>query len=162
MILGMSLALFTAIHVGISLIGIASGFIVLLGMLRGRALPAVNALFLITTVLTSLTGFLFPFKGITPGIVVGILSIVVLVLAIAARYMGHLAGGWRGTYVVTATIALYFNVFVFVVQSFEKVPSLHALAPTQTEMPFKLAQLAVLVLFIAAGVSAFRRFRPVL
>ncbi|MGA8529186.1 MAG: hypothetical protein WB622_05685 [Acidobacteriaceae bacterium] len=160
MILGMSLSAFTQLHVAISLIGIAAGFVVILGMLASRTLPGVTALFLITTALTSLTGFLFPFHGVTPGIVVGILSCVVLVFAIVARYPGHMAGGWRSTWIVTAILAQYLNFFVLIVQSFEKVPALHALAPTQKEMPFKVAQLAALILFIALAVLAVRKFRP--
>jgi hypothetical protein len=160
MILGMSLSAFTQLHVAISLIGIAAGFVVILGMLASRTFPGVTALFLITTALTSLTGFLFPFHGVTPGIVVGILSCVVLVFAIVARYAGHMAGGWRSTWIVTAILAQYLNFFVLIVQSFEKVPALHALAPTQKEMPFKLAQLAALILFIALAVLAVRKFRP--
>jgi hypothetical protein len=159
MILGLSTATFTALHVALSLIGIASGFIAILGMINSRWFPRWNALFLATTVLTSLTGFLFPFKGITPGIVVGILSMIVLILAIVALYSGRLAGGWRGTYVISAAVALYFNFFVLVVQSFEKVPTLNSLAPTQSEAPFKIAQLLVLLLFILLTVLAFRRFR---
>jgi len=159
MILGLSIAAFTYLHVAISLIAIAAGFVVLVAMIGAKRVPAVTALFLVTTVLTSLTGFLFPFKGITPGIVVGILSMIVLLLAIFALYGRGLAGGWRGTYVISSALALYFNFFVFVAQSFEKVPALKALAPTQTEAPFKIAQLATLVLFIAITITAFRRFR---
>jgi hypothetical protein len=159
MILGLSIAAFTYLHVAISLIAIAAGFVVLVAIIGAKRVPAVTALFLVTTVLTSLTGFLFPFKGITPGIVVGILSMIVLLLAIFALYGRGLAGGWRGTYVISSALAVYFNFFVFVVQSFEKVPALKALAPTQTEAPFKLAQLATLVLFIALTIAAFRRFR---
>jgi hypothetical protein len=159
MILGMSIAAFTNLHVAISLVGIATGFIVALGMIGGRRLPAWNALFLATTALTSLTGFLFPFKGVTPGIVIGILSIVILIVATVALYSKQLSGGWRGTYVITAMLAQYFNFFVLIVQSFEKVPSLHALAPTGSEGPFKIVQLLVLVLFIALTVFAFKRFR---
>lgn len=160
MILGMSLSAFTQFHVAISLIGIAAGFVVILGMLLSRSLPLVTALFLITTALTSLTGFLFPFHGVTPGIVVGILSCVVLVFAIVARYPGHMAGGWRSTWIVTAILAQYLNFFVLIVQSFEKVPALHALAPTQKEAPFKIVQLAALILFIVLTVLALRKFRP--
>jgi hypothetical protein len=159
MILGLSPAAFTALHVALSLIGIASGFIAILGMINGRWLSRWNAVFLATTVLTSVTGFLFPFKGITPGIVVGILSMVVLIVAIIARYSGRLGGVWRGTYVISAALALYFNFFVFIVQSFEKVPALNSLAPTQSEAPFKIAQLLALVLFVVLTVLAFRRFR---
>lgn len=154
MVLGLSLSAFTFLHVAISLIAIAAGFLVLLAMIGGRELSAVTALFLITTALTSLTGFLFPFKGVTPGIVIGILSLIVLVLAVIARRRG-----WRGTYVISAVLALYFNFFVLIVQSFEKVPSLHALAPTQTEAPFKVAQLLTVVLFAVLTTLAFRRFR---
>jgi hypothetical protein len=159
MILGMSTAAFTTLHVVISLIGIASGFIVAFGMIGARRLPTWNAVFLATTALTSLTGFLFPFKGVTPGIVIGILSILILIVAVIALYSKQLSGGWRGTYVITAMLAQYFNFFVLIVQSFEKIPALHALAPTQSEGPFKIAQLLALTLFVVLTVLAFRRFR---
>jgi hypothetical protein len=154
MVLGLSLQAFTFLHVAISLIAIAAGLLVLLAMIGGRDLKPLTALFLVTTALTSLTGFLFPFKGVTPGIVIGILSLIVLALAMIARRRG-----WPGTYAITATLALYFNVFVLIVQSFEKVPSLHALAPTQTETPFKVAQLFTLVLFVVLTTLAFRNRR---
>jgi hypothetical protein len=160
MMLGMSLSTFTTVHVIISLIGIVSGLIALFGMLGSKRLNGLTALFLLTTVLTSVTGFMFPFTHLTPGHVVGIISLVVLAIAILARYSFHMAGSWRRIYVVTAAIALYLNVFVLVVQSFEKVPALHALAPTQTEGPFKMAQLAVLVLFIVLTVIAVKKFHP--
>lgn len=160
MILGMSLPLFTQVHVAISLIGIAAGFLVIFGMMASKRLPLLTALFLITTILTSVTGFFFPYHGVTPGIVIGILSLVLLLLALIAYYGGHLAGGWRGTWVITAVLAQFFNFLVLVVQSFEKFPALHALAPTQKEMPFKLAQLATLVLFLILGIVAYRKFRP--
>lgn len=160
MILGMSLSAFTQFHVALSLIGIAAGFVVILGMLASRSLPLVTALFLITTALTSLTGFLFRFHGVTPGIVVGILSCAVLLIALLARYTGHMAGSWRSTWIATAILAQYLNFFVLIVQSFEKVPALHALAPTQKEAPFKIAQLAALVLFIVLAIFALRRFHP--
>jgi hypothetical protein len=161
MILGMSTAAFTTLHVVISLIGIATGFIVAFGMIGSRHLPLWNAVFLAATALTSLTGFLFPFKGATPGILVGILSILVLILAVVALYSKQLSGGWRGTYVITAILAQYFNFFVLIVQSFQKVPALRDFAPTQSEGPFKIAQLLALVLFLALTVLAFRRFRVV-
>ncbi|HEX4284448.1 MAG TPA: hypothetical protein VHZ28_05110 [Terracidiphilus sp.] len=160
MILGMSLSAFTTLHGVISLIAIAAGFLCLFGLLAPRRLPLLNAVFLTLTALTSITGFFFPFKGVTPGIVLGILSLIVLALAATARYVGHMAGAWRGTYVISAGVALYFNVFVLIAQSFQKVPALHALAPTQTETPFKIAQLATLILLIALTVLAFRRYRP--
>jgi hypothetical protein len=159
MILGMSTSTFTMLHVVISLIGIGSGLVVMSGFLNAKRLNGITAIFLVSTVLTSVTGFAFPNEHITPGIVVGILSLIVLAIAIAARYALHLSGLWRAVYVVTAAIALYFNCFVFVVQSFEKVPALHALAPTQKEPPFAIAQLFLLVLFIVFTVLAVKRFR---
>jgi hypothetical protein len=159
MILGMSLAGFTQVHVAISLIGIAAGFIVIFGTMASKRLPLMAALFLVTTAATSVTGFLFPYHGMTPGIVIGCLSLVVLLLAVIALYGGHLRGGWRGTWVVTVVAAEFFNFFVLVVQSFEKVPALHALAPTGKEMPFKVAQILTLLLFVALGVVAFRKFQ---
>lgn len=160
MILGMSIATFTILHVVLSLIGIGSGFVVVFGMIAAKRFPLWTALFLITTVLTSLTGFLFPIKGFTPGIGIGILSLVVLLIAIVAYYPCHLAGAWRGAYVVTAILALYFNFFILIVQSFEKVQALKALAPTQTEPPFKVAQMATLVVFVLLSTLAYRKFRP--
>jgi hypothetical protein len=159
MILGMSLETFTAVHVAISLIAIGSGFLVVFGMMASRRLPVLTTTFMVTTALTSITGFMFPFKGVTPAIVLGILSLVTLAIAAVARYARHLGGAWRGTWVITAAIALYFNFFVLIVQSFQKVPALHALAPTQTEGPFKVAQLLVLIVFVAITILAFRRFR---
>lgn len=160
MILGLSTAAFTLLHVILSLIGIGAGFIVIFGLIGSRRLPMWTAIFLVFTVLTSLTGFLFPFKGVTPGIVLGVLSMIVLLLAIAAVYGGHLHGGWRGTYVITAALAQFFNFFVLIAQSFEKIPALHALSPTQADPPFKIAQLANLVLFGVLTALAYRRFRP--
>jgi hypothetical protein len=159
--LGMSLPTFTLFHVVISLIGIGSGLIVVLGMLAAKPLGKWTALFLITTVATSATGFLFPFEGFKPSYAVGILSLIVLALAIVALYGKHLAGAWRWIYVVSAIIALYFNIFVAVVQSFLKVPALHALAPMGKEPPFAVAQLTVMALFVVLGVLAVRKFKPV-
>lgn len=158
MILGMSVAAFTFLHVAISLIAIASGIVVLVGMIGAYRLRAVTALFLTTTVLTSLTGFLFPFKGVTPGIVVGILSIIVLAIAIFALYGRSLAGAWRGTYVITAGIALYLNFFVLIVQSFEKAPALKAIAPTQASPVFGLTQLVFLAIFVVLTILAYKKF----
>ena len=149
MTLGMSLSTFTLLHVIISLAGLGSGFIVVFGLLNGKRLDGWTAIFLTSTVLTSLTGFLFPFEGLKPSYIVGGISLVVLAIAIWARYGVRLAGAWRGTYVVTAAIALYLNCFVAVVQAFMKIPALHALAPTQTtEPPFLVAQCAVLAIFV--------------
>jgi hypothetical protein len=162
MILGMSLATYTVVHVVISLIGIGSGLIVLFGLLNGKLLGIWNSLFLVTTILTSVTGFFFPNSKITPGIILGILSLSVLAIALLALYAFHLKGAWRTTYVVTAMLALYFNMFVLVAQLFMKVPAIHALAPTQTEAPFKIAQLLLLVIFIVAIITAARKFRHTL
>ena len=155
----MILEIYTLLHVIISLIGIFSGLVVLFGLLSAKPLDGWTKWFLITTVLTSVTGFFFPFHGFTPAIGVGIISLLVLAVAIYARYPRQLAGHWRWIYGVTAVIALYFNVFVAVVQAFEKVPALKVMAPTQTEPPFKLTQLVVLALFVVLGVVAAIRFR---
>jgi hypothetical protein len=160
MVLGMSLETYTLIHVVISLIGIVSGLIVLFGMFAGRRLDGVTAIFLIATVLTSVTGFGFPFAGVTPGIILGILSLIVLAVAIPARYSLRMAGKWRAIYVVTAVIALYFNCFVLIAQTFQKVPALHALAPKGNEPPFAIAQGVLLVLLIVAGIQAVKKFHP--
>ncbi len=156
----MILHIYTIIHTLISLVGIFTGLIVLFGLLAGKRLDGWTKWFLITTVLTSVTGFFFPFHGFTPAHGVGIISLIVLAVAIFARYPRHLAGHWRWIYVVTAVIALYFNVFVGIVQAFLKVPALHAMAPTQTEPPFKLTQLVVLAIFVLLGIIAAIRFRP--
>jgi hypothetical protein len=159
MILGMSTATFTILHVIISLIGIGSGFIVLFGLIKGKLLSPWNVVFLVTTILTSLTGFCFPNTKVTPGIVLGILSMIVLAIALVALYVFHLRGVWQRTYAVSAMIALYFNVFVLIAQLFAKVPALHALAPTGTEAPFKIAQLLLLIFFIVFIVTAAKKFR---
>jgi hypothetical protein len=156
----MILRAYTIIHTLISLVGIFTGLVVLFGLLAGKRLDGWTKWFLITTVLTSVTGFFFPFHGFTPAIALGIMSLIVLAVAIFARYPRQLAGHWRWIYVVTAVIALYFNVFVLVVQTFEKIPALHAMAPTQTEPPFKLTQLVVLAIFVLLGIIAAIRFRP--
>ena len=161
MVLGMSLATYTTVHVIISLIGIATGVIVLFGLLSGRLFCTSNAVFLVTTVLTSVTGFAFPNTKVTPGIILGVLSLIVLAIAIFALYARHLSGAWRRTYAITAMIALYFNVFVLVAQLFEHVPAIHALAPTQTEAPFKIAQLLLLVVFAVLIGAAAKKFRTV-
>jgi hypothetical protein len=151
---------FTQIHVAISLVGILSGLVVMVGLLAGRHSGG-TALFLASTAATSVTGFLFPFHGVTPGIIVGIISLVVLAVAAFARYARRLAGAWRWIYVVTAMIALYLNVFVLIAQLFQKVPSLKPLAPTQTELPFLVAQLSTLVAFVLLTIAATLKFRAV-
>lgn len=158
MILGMSTATYTFLHVLISLVGIGSGLLVTFGLLTGKRLEGLTAVFLITTVLTSVTGFGFPFDHLLPSHKVGIISLVILAAAIPARYLFHLAGAWRWIYVIGATTALYLNVFVLVVQSFEKVPPLKALAPTQTEPPFLAAQLVVLIVYLGLTFLATKRF----
>ena len=159
MILGMTLSAFTLLHIVISVIGIGSGLLVMYGLLIGKRLDGATAIFLVSTVATSVTGFGFPFDRLLPSHKVGILSLLVLAVAIVARYIFHLAGAWRWMYVVSAAVALYLNVFVLVVQLFEKVPALRAMAPTQKEPPFLVAQLVVLALFVALAFIAAKRFR---
>jgi hypothetical protein len=160
MILGMSTSAFTLLHVVLSLIGIAAGFVVAAGMLGANRRDGWTAVFLATTVLTSVTGYFFPRDHILPSHVVGAISLIVLAVAIVAFYRYRLEGPWRWLYVVTALIALYLNVFVTVFQSFLKIPFLNALAPTQAEPPFIVAQVLVLLAFIAMGFVALRAFRP--
>lgn len=150
---------YTMVHVVLSLVGIFSGLVVVFGMLAAQRLNFWTALFLAATAATSVTGFGFPFDHLLPSHIVGIISLVVLAVAILARYAFHLAGGWRGTYVITAVMALYLNCFVAVVQAFLKIPALHALAPKQTEPPFAIAQLAVMALFVVLAILAWKKFR---
>jgi hypothetical protein len=159
MILGMSTATYTFLHVLISLIGIGSGLIVMFGFLSGKRFDGLTVVFLATTVLTSLTGFGFPFEQLLPSHKVGIISLWVLGIAIPARYVFRLAGVWRSVYVIGASIALYLNVFVLVVQLFLKVPALKALAPTGKEPPFLVVQLFVLLVFVGLTIFAAKRFR---
>ena len=156
----MILHIYTIIHTLISLVAIFTGIVVLFGMLAGNRLDCWTKWFLTTAVLTTVTGFFFPFHGFTPAIGLGIISLPFLALTIFARCSKHLAGSWRWIYAIGAVICLYFNLFVLVVQLFEKVPALHAMAPSQTESPFKLTQLAVLVLSALLAIVAVIRFRP--
>ena len=158
MILGMSTATYTFLRVLISLIGIGSGLVVMFGFITGKRLDTLTAVFLTTTVLTSLTGFGFPFDHLLPSHKLGIISLVVLAIAIPARYVFHLAGSWRWIYVVGASIALYLNVFVLIAQLFIKVPALKTLAPTQSEPPFLVAQILVLLIFVGLTILAAKRF----
>jgi len=160
MIFGIPLPVFTVVHVAISLIGIVSGLIVVLGMLASNRLVGWTGLFLFTTILTSVTGFIFPIHGFTPALGVGIVSMVILAVALLALYVMRLAGAWRWIYVATAITALWFNVFVLIVQSFQKLPFLKVLAPTQSEPPFLVAQGVVLVLLVVIGIAAVVKFRP--
>ena len=148
----------TIIHVVISLVGIATGLVVAAGLLNAKRLDGWTILFLASTIATSLTGFGFPFERLLPSHIVGAISLVVLAAALYARYVRLMAGSWRSIYVVTAVAALYLNVFVLVVQLFLKVPALNALAPTQSEPPFAIAQSLVLLVFVALGVAAVKRF----
>src|SRR4029078_105270 len=161
MILGLSIGAFTVVHVIISLVAIIAGLIVLAAMFNSDSRPGWTALFLLTTILTSLTGFLFPVTTVTPALTLGVISLVVLAITLLALYAFRLMRAWRWVYVVTAISALYFNCFLLVVQLFEKVPCLKTLAPTQSEAPFVVAQTVVLVLFLVLGVQAVRRFHPV-
>ena len=161
MILGLfSLSAYTVMHVVISLVGIATGFVVMAGMLKGRRLDTWTFWFLLFTLLTSITGYGFPFDHVLPSHIVGAISLAVLVIAIVARYAFNHAGAWRWIYVVTALLAQWLNVFVLVAQGFLKVPALKALAPTQSEPPFLIAQTVVMVLFIITGIAALRKFHP--
>lgn len=160
MILGMSTSAFTLLHVVISLVGIAAGFVVLFGMFRSERLDGWTAIFLVTTILTSVTGYFFPRDQVLPSHIVGALSLLVLVVAVLAFYGYRLNGSWRWIYVASAMVALYFNVFVAVFQAFQKLPFLQSFAPTQSEPPFIVVQLVVLVAFIVLGVVAIRSFHP--
>jgi hypothetical protein len=151
------LALFTNVHVMLSLLGIAAGFVVMFGFFASTYSKWWNTFFLVTTVATSVTGFGFPFHGLLPSHIVALISLVVLCIAIFARSR-HLAGAWRPTYVITSMMALFFNVFVLIAQSFQKIPTLKAIAPTQSEPPFAITQGLILVLFIALTVAAVRKF----
>jgi hypothetical protein len=165
MILGMSLATFVLVHVVISLVGIAAGLIVMFGLLGSNRMTGLTALFLVTTILTNATGFLIPplvSEKLLPSHIIGLLSLVLLAIACFALYVQKLSGAWRWVYVLTAMIALYFNVFVLVIQSFLKIPALHALAPSvpPSEPPFAIVQGIVLVFFAIVIIGALRRFRP--
>ena len=157
MILGLNT--FTAIHVLLSLIGIVSGLIILFGLITANAMPNWTLIFLVTTLATSVTGFFFPLRGFTPALGVGVLSVFILIAAIAARYRFQLRGAWRWVYVVGVVTALYFNSFVLVVQAFLKIPGLHVLAPTGSERPFALAQAIVLAFYLVTGALAIKGFR---
>jgi hypothetical protein len=153
----MPTATFTSVHVVLSLIGIGAGLMVIFALLSGTLPHGWNTLFLVTTVATSVTGFAFPFDHLLPSHKVGIISLVILAVAILARYGLHLAGAWRRVYVICAAIALYLNVFVAVTQAFLKIPALTAMAPTQAEPPFAIAQLVVLGLFAALTFVAIKK-----
>jgi hypothetical protein len=163
MTLGLSVAAITLIHVIISLIGIVTGLMALIGLLKSKPVPGWTAVFLLTTILTSVTGFMFPFDKLLPSHVIGIISLALLAAACFALYSQKLAGPWRWIYVVTAMTSLYLNIFVLIIQSFLKVPPLHALAPSvpPSEPPFAIVQGIVLLLFVAATVMAVRKSRPV-
>ena len=165
MVLGLSLPAFTMVHVIISLIAIAAGLVVMFGLLGSKSMPGLTAIFLAFTILTSVTGFLFPFEKLLPSHIIGIISLVLLAIACLALYGMKLAGVWRPVYIVTAMISLYFNVFVLVIQSFIKVPALAALAPAVAPAPpsgpvFAAVQGVVLVFFVVLTVGAWRRFKP--
>ena len=154
------LTIFTLAHVAISLVGIGTGLVVMTGFLHSQRMNWWTGVFLVTTMATSLTGFLFPVDHLLPSHIVGAISVVVLVVAVVARYRKGLAGAARPVYVIAASVALYLNVFVLVVQSFLKVAALHDLAPTGSEPPFVVAQGIVLVLFVVLAVQGVKRFRP--
>jgi hypothetical protein len=163
MVLGMSLSTFTMLHVIISLIGVVSGLVVLSGLLGSKVMPSWTALFLVTTILTNATGFLFPFDKLLPSHIIAIISLVLLAIACIGLYVMKLSGAWRWIYTLTALIALYLNVFVLIIQSFLKIGPLHTLAPSvpPSEPPFAAVQGIILVFFVIAIIGAVRRFRPV-
>lgn len=162
MTLGLSLQAVTILHVVISLIGIVSGLVVLFGLLKSELKPGMTALFLVSTVLTNATGFMFPFEKLLPSHIIAIISLVLLVIACFALYSWKLSGAWRAIYLITAIASLYLNVFVLVIQSFLKIGPLHELAPSvpPSEPPFAITEGVVLVLFVIAGIAALRRLRP--
>ena len=160
MVPGFSLAAFTTLHVLISLAAIASGIVVVAGMLRADRLGGWTALFLALTMLTSLTGFLFPIKSFTPALGTGLISVAILLVALWALYGGHLNGAWRPVYVVCAVAALYLNVLVLVVQAILKAAPLHALAPYGSEPPFLVTETIALIVFVTLGFLTLRRFYP--
>ena len=155
----MILTAFTVFHTILSLVAIGSGFVVVAGLIASNPRNGSTRLFWTTAVATTVTGFLFPFHGFTPAIGLGIVSMFVLAIGLAALYRFGLAGGWRRTYAISTVIALYLNMFVLVVQLFQKVPMFKELAPTQSEPPFQIAQLVVLLVFAALGIQAARKFR---
>ena len=159
MVLGMSLHSFTLLHVIISIVELFAGAGVVLQMLAGNR-SRLNGLFLTTATLTTVTGFLFPYHGPTPAIMLGFITLPFLLLAAVSWYMGRLRGVWRVSYVLSALIILYLDAFVAVAQSFMKIPALHALAPTGKEPPFVVVQGLVLLVFIVIGYLALKRFRP--
>jgi hypothetical protein len=160
MILGMSVGAFTTLHVIISLVAIVSGLLVLFAMLANRPTDGLTGFFLLTTILTSVTGFFFHSKAIGPPHIVGVISLIVLAISLLALYGRRLVGIWRPVYIITAVVALYLNCFVGVVQAFQKVAFLHALAPNGSEPPFAAVQGATLLLFIVLGYLAVRRYQP--
>jgi hypothetical protein len=164
MMLGLSLHAFTVLHVVISLVGIVTGLIVLFGLFKSQSMPGMTAIFLITTILTNVTGFMFPFEKLLPSHVIAIISLVLLAIACVALYSMKLSGAWRSIYLITAITSLYLNIFVLVIQSFLKIGPLHALAPSvpPSEPPFAIVQGVVLVVFVIAGIAAVRRYRPAL
>jgi hypothetical protein len=162
MVLGMSLATFTLVHVVISLIAIAAGLLVMFGLLGSNRMPGMTAIFLLFTILTNATGFLFPFTQLLPSHIIAIIGLVLLAIACLALYGMKLAVAWRWIYVVTAMLSLYLNIFVLVIQSFLKIPVLHALAPSvpPSEPPFAAVQGLVLLFFVVVIIGSIRRFRP--
>lgn len=154
-----ALPAYTVVHVIISLAAILSGFVVTFGMITSKQLDRWTAIFLATTVLTSVTGFGFPIRGMTPGIAIGIISLAILAPVLYARYSRHLDGRWRDVYTIGAIVAFYLNFIVLIVQSFQKIPTLHTLAPNQNEPPFLVVQVASMIAFIVLGYLAVRGSR---
>jgi hypothetical protein len=153
------LTAYTIVHVLISLVALFTGWVVVAGLLRGRHIPGWTSWFLIASATTSVTGFFFPATRLMPSHILGILTLLASCPAMYALYSRSLAGGWRKAYAICATLTAYFNTFAIVSQLFGKVPALKALAPTQTEPPFAIAELSVMILFFILGILAVKRFR---
>jgi hypothetical protein len=156
----MNITSLTLVHTVISIVAIAAGLVVAGGLIAGVRIDGWTGIFLVTTALTSITGFFFPFTQLLASHWVGIISLLILPFVIAARYWKHLRHTWRAVYVVGTVIVLYLNFFILLVQLFRRIPALIVAAPKQTEPPFVVTQLLVLALFVWLGFAAFRRFRP--
>jgi len=158
--LGMSLATLTVLHVVLSLVGMLAGAVVVVGVLASRRLPVWSLVFLSTTALTSFTGFFFPVERLVPPHIVGVVSLIALAVAAVALYVYQLSGSWRLIYAIGVLLGLYLNVLIGVLQAFQKLHPLQSLAPTPAAPPHLVAQVVVLLIFVALGVVAVKSFRP--
>jgi hypothetical protein len=154
------IAALTLFHVIVSLIAIAAGIVLAHGLITRKRYDRWTLIFMVTTAVTVLTGFVFPYNGFTPGIGVGIICVLIFIPTALARYRFAMAGIWRPIFVVGALALFYFNCLVFVVQSFQKIPPLNALAPTGGEPIIGAVQAVVFIAFLIVGFFSIRRFRP--